>query len=165
MWDNAETVALLDREGFVRAVSRNEEEAEIRHVLGLRVIERVHPNSYEVARDALQGALNGKERDVMVAAFADDGSVFWSRVRCSPSPVPELPVIVHTRKLPRRWGILSPREQELIAALHETGMNPKRAAKELGITLNTLNAHRRSICQKCDFHSVGDFWVFVEHCR
>jgi DNA-binding CsgD family transcriptional regulator len=44
-------------------------------------------------------------------------------------------------------------------------MNPKRAASRLGLSVNTLNAHRRSICQKCRLRSVGDFWVFVERCR
>jgi DNA-binding CsgD family transcriptional regulator len=49
--------------------------------------------------------------------------------------------------------------------LHESGMNPKRTARKLGITENTLNAHRRSICQKCSLQGVGEFWVFVERCR
>ena len=165
MWDNAETVALLDKEGRVCAVSRNEEEAAIHHFLGVRVIDRVHPDSLSIAKAAMEAALAGEEREILVAAFADEGFVFWSRVRFTRSPIPDKPLILHARKLPRSWGLLSPREQELIQVLHDSGMNPKRAAKQLGITVNTLNAHRRSICQKCDLKSVGDFWVYVEHCR
>jgi DNA-binding CsgD family transcriptional regulator len=165
MWDNAESVALLDRDGYVRAVSRNEEEAAIRDLVGMRVIERVHPDSLPVAEEAMQAALNGKSREVLVAAYADDGTLFWCRAQCCPSPVDEMPIMVHTRRLPKSWGLLSPREQELIQDLHKSGMNPKRTAKRLGISLNTLNAHRRSICQKCGLKSVGDFWVFVERCR
>jgi hypothetical protein len=33
------------------------------------------------------------------------------------------------------------------------------------MSVHTLNAHRRSICQKCGLESVGEFWVFVEQCR
>lgn len=165
MWENAEAVALLDKNGQVCAISRNEDEAVIRNVVGMRIIERVHPNSLESAREALETALKGKVSETSIAAYADDGTVFWSRVRCQPSPLEECPVLVHTRRLPQGWGVLSPREQELIKALHDSGMNPKRAAKQLGISLNTLNAHRRSICQKCELKGVGDFWVFVEHCR
>ncbi len=165
MWDNAETVALIDKDGRVCAVSRNEEEAAIRNVLGMRVIERVHPDSLPIAQEAMEAALAGEEKEILVSAYADEGFVFWSRVRFTRSPIADKPLLLHARKLPRSWGLLSPREQELIQALHKSGMHPKRAAKQLGITVNTLNAHRRSICQKCGLKSVGDFWVYVEHCR
>jgi DNA-binding NarL/FixJ family response regulator len=165
MWDNAEIVALLDKEGHVCAVSRNEEEAAIHNILGMQVIERVHPDSLSIAREAMQAALAGEEKEVLVAAYADEGFVFWSRVRFTRSPIPDKPLLLHARKLPRSWGQLSSREQELIQALQKSGMNPKRAARQLGITVNTLNAHRRSICQKCGLKGVGDFWVYVEHCR
>jgi DNA-binding CsgD family transcriptional regulator len=165
MWDNAEIVALLDKDGRVCAVSRNEEEAAIHGFLGMRVIERVHPDSLPIATEAMQAALGGDEKEILVAAYADEGFVFWSRVRFTRSPIPDKPLLLHARKLPRSWGLLSPREQELIQVLHQSGMNPKRAAKQLEITVNTLNAHRRSICQKCGLKGAGDFWVYVEHCR
>ena len=82
-----------------------------------------------------------------------------------PSPVPESPVLFHFRRLPRDWDRLSPRERDVVHALHDTSMNPKRAAGKLRMSVHTLNAHRRSICQKCGLQSVGEFWVFVEQCR
>lgn len=165
MWENAEVVVLLDREGYVRAVSRNEEEAPIQDVLGKRVLEMIHEDYQAAVQQAMQSALAGVETEIFIAAYADTSYVFWSRVRFLRSPLEETPLLLHVRRLPRSWGRLSPREQEVINALHEAHMNPKRAAKQLGITHNTLNAHRRSICQKCQLNGVGDFWVFVERCR
>ena len=165
VWDNAEVVALLDREGIVRVVSRNEEEAPIKNVVGKPALAPVVKESYADAEAALQRALAGEEQELFVAARADAGYVFWSRLQLLPSHLPEMPVLVHIRRLPREWGELSAREQEVVHALHDAGMNPKRAARELGISENTLNAHRRSISQKCHLDGVGDFWVFVERCR
>jgi FixJ family two-component response regulator len=107
----------------------------------------------------------GKETEVLIALVADDGHTFWSRVRLTRSPVEDSWVLLHARRLPRSWQLLSEREREVIAALNDSGLNPKRAAKQLGIALNTLNAHRRSISQKCQLQGVGEFWVFVERCR
>ena len=165
MWENAEVVVLLDREGYVRAISRNEEEAPIQDVLGKRMLEMIHEDCQAAARQAMQSALAGVETEVLLTAYADAGYVFWSRVRFLQSPLEEISLLLHLRRLPRSWGRLSPREQEVINTLHEAHMNPKRAAKQLGITQNTLNAHRRSICQKCQLKGVGEFWVFVEQCR
>lgn len=165
MWDNSEVVALLDKEGYVCAVSRNEEEAPVRHVMGKDALERVRADLLDQAREAVQAAKAGKTTELLLAAKADEGYEFWSRVEIMPSHLEELPVLVHVRRLPRNWGELSQREKEVIQALHVTAMNPKRAAKNLGISENTLNAHRRSICQKCQLDGIGDFWVFVEHCR
>lgn len=165
MWENAEVVVLLDRDGHVCAVSRNEEEAPIQDVLGKHALEAVHEDHKVIGQQAIESALAGKQTDVMVAAHADAGYVFWNRVSVLPSPLEEVPILLHIRRLPRSWGLLSAREQEVIHALHKSRMNPKRAAKQLGITQNTLNAHRRSICQKCQLNGVGEFWVFVERCR
>ena len=143
MWNNAEVVALVDGQGFVRAISRNEEEAPIHDAIGHSLIEeRVLEACKPAAREALDAALAGKEVRLEVGAIADDGHVFWSKVRLMPSPLPDLPVLLHTRRLPRSWDALSQREKDVIYALHEASMNPKRAAKQLGITLNTFNAHR-----------------------
>ena len=165
MWDNAEVVALLDRQWYVRVVSRNEEEAPIKNVLGTRATNRIHEDSVKEIEEALQAVLAGEEREVMVASYADEGYVFWSRVKLLPSHLEDTPILVHLRRLPRSWTLLSTREQEVIHALHRSGLNPKRAARILGISGHTLNAHRRSICQKCRLDGVGDFWVFVERCR
>lgn len=165
MWDNAEVVGLLDAEGYVRTVSRNEEEAPVRNVLGKHALHRVNRETLDLARDALQAAMAGETMDVLLCSVADKGYEFWSRVRLMPSHLEDLPVLVHVRRLPRSWANLSAREKDVIQALHETAMNPKRAAKKLRISENTLNAHRRSICQKCQLDGIGDFWVFVEHCR
>ena len=165
VWDNAEVVALLDGEGYIRAVSRNEDEAPIRNVLGKQAMHRVKEDSIGPAREAIQKAMKGETSELLVSATADKGYEFWSRLQVMPSHLEDLPVLVHIRRLPRSWGNLSSREKEVVHALHNTGMNPKRASKELGISENTLNAHRRSICQKCQLDGVGDFWVFVERCR
>jgi FixJ family two-component response regulator len=82
-----------------------------------------------------------------------------------PSPGQNSWVLFHFRRLPKSWRLLSPRERDVVHALHDADMNPKRAASNLGLSVHTLNAHRRSICQKCRLRSVGEFWVFVEHCR
>lgn len=74
-------------------------------------------------------------------------------------------MLVHSRVLPRSWQELSDRERDVIETLHREDMNPKQAARALGISVNTLNAHRRSICQKCQLNGIGDFRVFVERCR
>lgn len=166
MWDNAEVVALLDEEGYVRAISRNEDEAPIRNAIGSRILEERLIESYKpAAQEAFAAALKGSEVNIEIAAIADDGHVFWSKVRLMRSPAPEIAVLMHARRLPRGWDGLSQREKEVVRTLHEAQMNPKRAAKQLGITLNTFNAHRRSITQKCDLQGVGDFWIFAERCR
>ena len=166
MWENAEAVALLDREGCIRAVSRNEDEAVIKDVIGLCVLEeRILEDCRAATQKAFEAALNGKETAFEIGARGDDRLVVWSRAVMKPSPLPETPVLFHIRRLPTDWGILSSREQEIINTLHEEDLNPKRAAKLLDITLNTFNAHRRAITQKCDLQGVGDFWVFVERCR
>jgi DNA-binding CsgD family transcriptional regulator len=166
MWNNAEVVALLDEQGYVRAISRNEEEAVIRNVIGMRIIEeRAVASCKQATLKAFDDALNGKETELEVGAIADDGHITWSKVRLKPSPVTATPVFLHARGLPDSWGVLSEREKDIVSALHQTQMNPKLAAKQLGITLNTFNAHRRAITQKCDLQGVGDFWIFVERCR
>ena len=165
MWNNAEVVSLVDQHDVVRAVSRNEDEAPIRRVIGRRVLELVREDCLAACKAALKAAREGRETELLVASHADDGYVFWSRVRIMQCPSEESWVLVHARRLPRSWALLSGREQEIIVALHETGLNPKRAARQLGVTMNTFNAHRRSICRKCKLNGVGDFWVFVERCR
>jgi len=166
MWNHAEVVALLDEQGYVRAVSRNEDEAPIRDVIGNCVLEeRILESCKEATRKAFNAALNGEEVQLVVGAIADEGYVFWSKIRLMSSPVEKIPVLLHARRLPRSWDTLTDREKEVINTLHEADMNPKRAAKKLGITLNTFNAHRRAISQKCDLRGVGDFWVFVQRCR
>lgn len=166
MWSRAEVVALLDEDGIVRAVSRNEHEAVIRHVIGIRLIEeRAVESDKPKAIQAFNSALKGEETQLEVGAIADDGRIIWSKIVLRPSPLPNTPVLLHARGLPDSWGSLSQREKEVINGLHTAQMNPKRAAKELGISLNTFHAHRRAISQKCDLHGIGDFWVVVERCR
>ena len=166
MWENAEIVAMLDTEGCVRAISRNEEEAVIHDVIGVCILEeRIQDVCKATVKAAFDAALQGKETQVEIGAEGDDGLVVWSRAVVKPSPLPETPVLFHIRRLPTSWGVLSPREHELINTLHEVDLNPKKAATRLGITLNTFNAHRRTITQKCGLQGAGDFWVFVEHCR
>ena len=165
MWDNAEVVVLLDQEGVVRAVSRNEDEALIHDVIGKHALDRIHEDDRSSVQQAMEQALQGEKYDLLISAYADEGYVFWSRLQFLPSPLPELPILVHIRRLPRSWGKLSEREQQVVQTLHSTEMNPKKAARLLGISENTLNAHRRSISQKCELDGIGDFWVFVERCR
>ena len=65
MWENAETVAILDREGIVRAISRNEEEAAIKNVIGVRNLEeRTVESCRAAAREAFENALNGNESEL-----------------------------------------------------------------------------------------------------
>ena len=165
MWNNAESVSLVDDKGIIRAISRNEEEDPIREGVGTDILYRVTSESIPAAIDALNKARCGEESDLLVAAVADAGYVFWNRVVVKPSPEGDQWVLVHSRVLPRSWDRLSPRERTIIHALHACGMNPKKAARRLGITFNTLNSHRRSITNKCNLQGVGDFWVFVERCR
>ena len=165
MWANAEIVSLVDEQGVIRAVSRNEEEDPIYEAVGVDILYRVTPETLPQAREALAKARQGEECQVLVAAEADAGYIYWSRAVVRPAPEGEGWVLVHSRVLPRSWQELSDRERDVIEALHREGMNPKRAARTLGISVNTLNAHRRSICQKCRLDGIGDFWVFVERCR
>lgn len=165
MWDNAEVVLLLDQQRRVCAISRNEDEAYIHEALGKHILSRVHQSCLEEATRIIDAAFAGQEVDGVVASVADDGHVFWSRVRAMRSPMEDTLVLVHARRLPQFWDLLTEREREVIDALHRTSLNPKRAAKELGISANTLNAHRRSITKKCRLRGIGDFWVFVERCR
>ncbi len=165
MWKHAEVVGLLDRAGCVRLVSRNEAEAVVKHVLGRNIREMLAPGSHQAFEGAFQAALNGDEAQALLAGVADDGFVIWGRVHLKRSPEPSAPVLFHMRRLPRQWGRLSQREKSVIEALNAADMNSKRAAKRLGISVHTLNSHRRSICQKCGLSGVGEFWIFVEHCR
>jgi DNA-binding CsgD family transcriptional regulator len=165
MWDQAEVVGLLDREARVTVVSRNEMEAATSHVLGRPVPEMLAPASVDDFERAFQRALDGNQVEVLLSGIADDGHVFWGRVQLMPSPEAASPVLFHMRRLPVLWRELSERERDVVRLLNETSMNAKRAAKQLGISVNTLNSHRRSICQKCSLHGVGDFWIFVKQCR
>ena len=165
MWKNAEVVGLLDPAGLIRVVSRNEDEALVQEVLGRDIRELIAPDSLETFEEAFQTALDGDESQALLAGVADEGFIFWGRVRIGPSPEADAPVLFHLRRLPRAWTKLSDREREAIDALNATSMNSKRAAKQLGVSVHTLNSHRRSICRKCGLHGVGEFWVFVEQCR
>ena len=165
MWDHAEVAGRLDQQGRVRVVSRNESEAPVRNVMGRRVIEMLVPESHQPFLQAFGEALHGGEAEVLLAGVADAGYLVWGRVRLMPSPEAGSPVLFHMRRLPKQWQQLSPREREVIQALNDLGMNAKRAARQLGISVHTLNAHRRSICRKCDLNGVGDFWIFVQRCR
>ena len=165
MWDNAEVVVLLDEAGIIRSVSRNEEEALIHDVIGRHALDRIHEDYLPSAQEALAQALQGKKCELLLAVYADDGYVFWSRVQSLPSHLQDLPILLHLRRLPKGWGRMSTREQQVVQALHSADMNPKKAARILGISDNTLNAHRRSISHKCELDGIGDFWVFVERCR
>ena len=165
MWNYAEAVALLDKQGRVCVISRNEDESPIQHVVGKRVADLLCEDSRRDFDSAFDQALQGAENDTVITGIDDNGHVVCVRARLMPSPVAETPVLFHFRRFPIGWQYLSLREREVIHALHESGMNPKRTARELGITENTLNAHRRSISQKCSLQGAGDFWVFVERCR
>ena len=59
MWEHAEVVGLLDREGCVRVVSRNEAEAFIHHVVGRNIREMLAPGSHQTFEAAFQAALAG----------------------------------------------------------------------------------------------------------
>ena len=165
MWQNAEVVGLLDRQGRVSVVYRNEDEALIRDVVGQSIRNLLAPASMETFEDAFHSALRGDEAQVLLAGIADEGFLFWGRAYLRPSPESTSPVLFHLRRLPRPWSLLSEREREAVDSLNASSMNAKRAAKQLGISRHTLNSHRRSICRKCDLHGVGEFWVFVERCR
>ena len=165
MWNYAEAVALLDKQGRVCVISRNEDESPIQHVVGKRVADLLCEDSRQDFDSAFGQALQGAENNAVISAIDDNGHVVCVRARFMPSPVAETPVLFHFRRFPRGWQYLSLREREVIHTLHESGMNPKRTARKLGITENTLNAHRRSICQKCSLQGAGEFWVFVERCR
>jgi len=165
MWKHAEVVAMLDRSGYVRAVSRNEEEAAVKNVVGRDVRQLVAPPSRAAFGKLFQAALDGQEVEALLSGLADDGTTTWGRVRLKKSPEPTAPVLLHMRRLPRSWDRLSDREKAVIEALNATDMNSKRAAKQLGISVHTLNSHRRSICRKCELSGVGEFWIYVEHCR
>ncbi len=165
MWVQAEVVGLLDRDARVTVVSRNETEAPVSNVLGRPIVEILAPTSVGEFHIAFEQALGGNEVEALLAGIADEGHTFWGRVKLMPSPEASSPVLFHMRRLPIMWGKLSERERSVVRALNETSMNAKRAAKQLNISVNTFNSHRRSICHKCGLHGVGDFWVFVQQCR
>jgi DNA-binding CsgD family transcriptional regulator len=165
MWNHAEVAGLLDADGRVALVSRNEEEAPVKEVLGKRAVDLIHPECVPTFERSFANVLKGKTTCDMMSAIADAGYRYWFKVCMLPSPAPDAPVLFHFRRLPRTWNCMSQREREVVEALHHANMNPKRAARELGMSVHTLNAHRRSICKKCGLQGIGDFWVFVERCR
>lgn len=165
MWKHAEVVGLLDRKGYVRLVSRNEAEARVKQVIGRNIRDLVAPESRGAFDAAFRIALAGGVAQDLLAGVGDDGSIYWGRVEIRPSPEEDAPVLFHMRRLPRSWSRLTDRERAVIEALHASDMNSKRAANRLGISVHTLNSHRRSICRKCQLDGVGEFWIFVEHCR
>ena len=165
MWDQAEVVGLLDRNGRVTVVSRNEAEAPVSEVLGRPVVDMLDPTSVSDFERSFEQVLRGSEVETLLSGISDEGYSFWGRVKLMPSPEAASPVLFHMRRLPTPWGTLSERERDVVCALNETNMNAKRAAKQLNISIHTFNSHRRSICQKCGLHGVGDFWVFVQQCR
>jgi DNA-binding CsgD family transcriptional regulator len=165
MWEHAEIAGLFDHEGCIRVVSRNEDEAPIANVLDRSAADMLTAASRPLFADGLARALRGEVVELLLSGTADAGYEFWGRVRLAPAPEKTLPVLFHMRRLPKSWGRLSVREREVLTALNSCEMNAKRAAKQLYISVNTLNAHRRSICHKCHLHGVGEFWVFVQRSR
>ena len=165
MWDHSEVAGLFDQQGFVRVVSRNEDEAPVSNVLDRNVADTLVAESRPLFAEAFARALRGEAVELMLCGIADAGYEFWGRVRLAPAPEKSLPVLFHMRRLPKSWGELSARERDVLEALNACGMNAKRAAKRLGISVNTLNSHRRAICQKCQLHGVGEFWVYVQRSR
>jgi DNA-binding NarL/FixJ family response regulator len=165
MWDHAEVAGLFDQKGYVRVLSRNEDEAPVANALDRNVVETLAAPSRPLFADAFARALRGEIVELLLCGIADAGYEFWGRVRLAPSPEKLLPVLFHMRRLPKSWGMLSVRERDVLDALNKCGMNAKRAAKLLGISVNTLNSHRRAICQKCQLHGVGEFWVYVQRSR
>lgn len=79
MWANAEIVSLVDEEGVIRAVSRNESEDPIYEAVGVDILYRVTPETLPQAQEALAKARAGEECQVLVAAEADACYVYWSR--------------------------------------------------------------------------------------
>jgi DNA-binding CsgD family transcriptional regulator len=165
MWDHAEVAGLLDSGGYVRVVSRNEEEAPVADVLDRNVVDRLTAASRPLFEAGFAGAMRGEAVELLLCGIADAGYEFWGRVRLAPAPEKSLPVLFHMRRLPTTWGKLSGREKDVLAALNACEMNAKQAARRLGISVNTLNSHRRSICQKCELHGVGEFWIYVQRSR
>jgi len=165
MWDHAEVVGLFDQQGYVRVVSRNEDEAPVAAVLDRNFADNLEAESRLLFAEGFARALNGEVVELLLCGIADAGYKFWGRVCLAPAPERSLPVLFHMRRLPKSWGKLSVRERDVLEALNTCGMNAKRAAKRLGISVNTLNSHRRAICQKCQLHGVGDFWVYVQRSR
>jgi DNA-binding CsgD family transcriptional regulator len=165
MWENAEVAGLLDRSGVVRVVSRNEDEAPVAQILGRSVQELLEPACRQAFAEAFDRVLQGEVIEMVVAGIADAGYEVQARARLSPAPEKALPVLFHLRRLPKQWAALTEREREVLHSLNECEMNAKRAAKRLHISINTLNAHRRSICHKCQLHGIGEFWIFVQSCR
>src|SRR5262245_2322536 len=100
MWDNAEVAGLLDDAGRVCVISRNEDEAPVRNVLGKRVVDILREESRGDFETAFRQAAAGGDVFVLLSAVADAGYVVWARVRMMPSPVPESPVLFHFRRLP-----------------------------------------------------------------
>ena len=165
MWDHAEVAGLFDPRGCVCVVSRNEDEAPVADVLNRNVVDTLAAASRPLFADGFARALRGEVVELLLCGIADAGYEFWGRVRLAPAPEKSLPVLFHMRRLPKSWGKLSVRERDVLDALNGCGMNAKRAAKRLGISVNTLNSHRRAICQKCQLHGVGEFWVYVQRSR
>jgi DNA-binding NarL/FixJ family response regulator len=165
MWSDAEVAGLLDAEGRIVVISRNEEEAYVHDVLNKHARNLLNPESRAAFDRALEEVHRGNAIVLCVSGKADAGHTVWVRLHLMPSPAEDAPVLFHYRRLPRSWNYLSVRERDVVHALHDSGMNPKRAARDLGMSVHTLNAHRRSICRKCDLRGIGDFWVFVERCR
>lgn len=165
MWSESEVAGLLDAEGRITVVSRNEDEARIHDVIGKRARDLLNPVSRPTLDKALAEVRRGHSAVICIAGTGDDGECFWCRAHLTPSPAEDAPVLFHLRRLPKAWHHLSDRERDVVHALHDCGMNPKRAARQLRMSVHTLNAHRRSISKKCDLRGIGDFWVFVERCR
>ena len=91
MWQNAEIVGLLDCDGRIRFISRNEEEALIHNVVGRLVADLLSPASIESFEAAFQAAIRGNQTQVLLAGLADEGFEFWGRAHVGPSPEPKGP--------------------------------------------------------------------------
>jgi DNA-binding NarL/FixJ family response regulator len=65
-----------------------------------------------------------------------------------------------SRSGPGRAGRLTPKEKEIVVLISQ-GLADKEMARKLGVSVNTIHAHRNNIARKLDIHKQTDLVRFA----
>ena len=103
----------------------------------------------------------------LVPRAGDDGSGVALHAGVDADPYREVPISHHwtglrvlARRPPRRVGLLTDREREVLQLIAE-GKTNKEIATRLDVSVNTVETHRKHTMEKLDLHNTAEVVRFA----